>query len=69
MDAVEAKRNFDKVAQEDGKRERAPARGVEVPDNPTARADLDGKRERAPANGGDGIGYSRAVFGFEPWGR
>ena len=49
MDAAEAKRNPREVTQGDGKRERALAKGVKVPDNPTKPVDLVGKRERAPA--------------------
>ena len=51
MDAVEAKRNLEQLAQEDGKRERAPAQGVKLSDKPMEPADLGRKRERAPANG------------------
>ena len=51
MGAAEAKRNLDKSAQGDGKRERAPADGVRASDKPMEPADLDRKRERAPAKG------------------
>ena len=41
MDAAEAKRSLDKARQEDGKRERAPEKGVKVSDKPVTPADLD----------------------------
>ena len=48
-DAAEAKRNLEEVTRKDGKRERAPMKGVKASDNPIQPADLVGKRERAPA--------------------
>ena len=51
MDAVDVKRNVGIVPQEDGKRERAPAKGVKVPEKPMEPGDPAGKRERAPAKG------------------
>ena len=66
MDAAEAKRISADTAQEDEKRERAPVKGVKVSDNPTTPADLVGNRQRAPAIGANGLGYSHAVFGFDP---
>ena len=35
LDAAGAKRNLDKLTREDGKRERAPAKGVKVSEKPT----------------------------------
>ena len=66
--AAEAKRNLVEVTQEGWKRERAPAKGAMVSDNPTKPVDLVGKRERAPADGDEGLGYAHAVFGLDPRG-
>ena len=54
MDAAEAKRNLKEVAGGDGKRERAPVRGVKVSDIPPGILGphaMDGIRGRAPAKG------------------
>ena len=56
--AAGAKRSLEEVTQEDGKRERAPVKGVKASDNPAQPADLVGKRERAPAKGVGGSGIS-----------
>ena len=50
-DAAKEKRNLEEVTQKDGKRGRAPARGVKVSDNPNKPVDLVGNREWAPAEG------------------
>ena len=57
--------------QEEGRSERAPARGVKVSEIlalSLVKTLMNEKRERAPANGGDGLGYSYPVFRFDPWG-
>ena len=69
MDVAGQKRNAKVVTQEDGKRDRAPMKGVEASDNPTQPADF-GRELRAGAREGcEGLGYSHAVVGFDPRGR
>ena len=54
MAAAEAKRNSRKLTQGNGKRERAPVRGVAVSDIPPGILgphSMDGIRERAPGKG------------------
>ena len=51
MDAAEVKRILGEVTQEDGARERAPAKGAKASRNSMRPVDLAGNRERTPAKG------------------
>ena len=67
MDAAGAKRNMAEVARDGGKRERAPAKGARVSDNPTKPADFCGERRAGAREWGEGLGHSHSAIGFDLW--